>query len=200
MTHLESEPAACPFCMELEFGVIYEVQNIVRSAAGAGAGDADEAALVVGSPSSEDGVAVVDPRRNGETARRKSVSSKSAEVVTIDHIRPDWEDKVNAVKAAAARRASRRIIMQRVGDRLVPVGYTSSRVGGALPGGAGGELGPITTGAGGVIVDEESLAAALNGSAGGSSGRSRRSRRFGSMGGSGGGGGSQGAEDLEEVR
>lgn len=62
-----------------------------------------------------------------ETIRRKSVSSKAKEVVTIDEIRPDWEHKLNSVKAAAARRASRRIIMRQVGDRLVPIGYTSSR-------------------------------------------------------------------------
>ena len=34
---------------------------------------------------------------------------------------------MNAVKAAAARKASRRIVMRQVGDRLVPIGYTSSR-------------------------------------------------------------------------
>ena len=56
----------------------------------------------------------MDPRADGQTPRRKSVSSKSKAVVTIDQIRPDWEDKLNSVKAQAARRASRRIIMHRV--------------------------------------------------------------------------------------
>lgn len=28
ITHLESEPAACPYCMETDFGVIYEVQRV----------------------------------------------------------------------------------------------------------------------------------------------------------------------------
>ena len=68
--------------------------------------------LLATSPSSTDNV--VDPRADGQTPRRKSVSSKSKAVVTIDQIRPDWEDKLNAVKAQAARRASRRIIMHRV--------------------------------------------------------------------------------------
>lgn len=45
-----------------------------------------------------------------------------------DQIRPDWEAKLAAVKAAAARRANRRIIMRQVGDRLIPVGVTSGRV------------------------------------------------------------------------
>lgn len=32
--------------------------------------------------------------------------------VDTDEIRPDWETKLNAVKAAAARKASRRIVMR----------------------------------------------------------------------------------------
>ena len=44
-----------------------------------------------------------------------------------DQIRPDWEERLAAVKAAVARRANRRIIMRQVGDRLIPVGVTSSR-------------------------------------------------------------------------
>lgn len=45
----------------------------------------------------------------------------------LDQIRPDWEERLAAVKAAVARRANRRIIMRQVGDRLIPVGVTSSR-------------------------------------------------------------------------
>lgn len=45
-----------------------------------------------------------------------------------DQIRPDWEQKLAAVRAAVARRANRRIIMRQVGDRLIPVGVTSGRV------------------------------------------------------------------------
>lgn len=46
----------------------------------------------------------------------------------LDHIRPDWEAKLAAVRATATRRANRRIIMRQVGDRLIPVGVTSGRV------------------------------------------------------------------------
>ena len=46
----------------------------------------------------------------------------------LDQIHPDWEAKLAAVQAAAARRANRRIIMRQVGDRLVPVGITSGRI------------------------------------------------------------------------
>lgn len=45
-----------------------------------------------------------------------------------DQIRPDWEAKLAAVRAAVQRRANRRIIMRQVGDRLIPVGITSGRI------------------------------------------------------------------------
>lgn len=45
-----------------------------------------------------------------------------------DQIRPDWESKLAAVRAAVARRANRRIVMRQVGDRLIPVGVTSGRI------------------------------------------------------------------------
>lgn len=157
VTHLESEPAACPYCMEPDFGVIYEIQKIVRP---------DFPSIM-----SNDSGDVVDPRPHGETSRRKSVSSKAKEVVTIDQIRPDWEDQLNAVKAAAARRASRRIIMHRIGDRLIPVGYTSSREGTNV---SVGDSGPIER-----TVDENTLQAILAG-AERSSRSGRRSRRTGS--------------------
>ena len=44
-----------------------------------------------------------------------------------DQIRPDWEAKLTAVRAAVARRANRRIVMRQVGDRLIPIGITSGR-------------------------------------------------------------------------
>lgn len=78
------------------------------------------------------------------TKRRKSFSADSPDVVTIglypeipllpgslksfeDQIRPDWEAKLAAVRAAVTRRANRRIIMRQVGDRLIPIGVTSGR-------------------------------------------------------------------------
>ncbi|CCO26140.1 hypothetical protein BN14_00157 [Rhizoctonia solani AG-1 IB] len=63
-----------------------------------------------------------------ERSRRKSVPHQAVEVVTIDYIRPDWEAKLEAVRATVARRANRRIVMRQVGDRLIPVGITSGRV------------------------------------------------------------------------
>ena len=61
-------------------------------------------------------------------SKRKSISHTSPDVVTVDQIHPDWEQKLAQVQAAVARRANRRIIMRQVGDRLIPVGVTSGRV------------------------------------------------------------------------
>ncbi|KAG5647126.1 hypothetical protein DXG03_001081 [Asterophora parasitica] len=81
-THLVSEPAACPYCVQDNFGVVY----------------------------------TPPPWRAG-------IGSDS-----VNQIRPDWEAKLAAVRAAVTRRANRRIIMRQVGDRLIPVGVTSGRV------------------------------------------------------------------------
>lgn len=148
VTHLESDAACCPFCVESDFGVIYErpspVPGTTPPSAGTplgappGSGSAAVAAHALStSPDQGDSgfsqalslssePLTPTTSRNG-TTRRKSVSSKAKEVITIDQIRPDWEAKLNAVKAAAARRAARRIVMRQVGDRLIPIGYTSSR-------------------------------------------------------------------------
>ncbi|KAI6099893.1 hypothetical protein EDD16DRAFT_1697320 [Pisolithus croceorrhizus] len=82
-THLVSEPAACPYCVQDNFR--YQSSS-------------------------------------AQKRRRKSFGHDSPDVVTTDHIRPDWEAKLAAVRAAVARRANRRIVMRQVGDRLIPVG------------------------------------------------------------------------------
>ncbi|ORX39787.1 hypothetical protein BD324DRAFT_640943 [Kockovaella imperatae] len=147
ITHLESDPASCPFCVETDFGVIYERPPLPSSSSLHAMSPPDGSALSI-SPSSppgpelqgglsqaltsqdedaELGVGIGMNPKAQETIRRKSVSSKAKEVVLIDEIRPDWERKLNAVKAAAARKAARRVVMRQVGDRLIPIGYTSAR-------------------------------------------------------------------------
>ncbi|GAA5830299.1 hypothetical protein JCM11251_001297 [Rhodosporidiobolus azoricus] len=115
-THLESEPAACPFCTETNFGCVYQkpapVRPTVQQSASGASGSSDMS-----------GTAPV-PK-----PRRKSFAHTEKEVVTTDMIHPDWEAKLEAMKAAVARRANRRIVFRQVGDRLIPVGITSSRGG-----------------------------------------------------------------------
>ncbi|KAF7440773.1 SNF1-interacting protein [Pleurotus ostreatus] len=120
-THLVSEPAACPYCVQDNFGVVYTAPPWRAGIGSEGSpfpwSDAPKA-----SPS-DTRVGQLTHKR-----RQKSFSHDSPDVVTTDQIRPDWEAKLAAVRAAVARRANRRIIMRQVGDRLIPVGVTSGRV------------------------------------------------------------------------
>ncbi|SCV68986.1 BQ2448_2006 [Microbotryum intermedium] len=109
-THLESEPAACPFCMEPNFGCIYTKEMNDSN------GSASSFSIVAG-------VAGEQKRR------RKSFAHTEKEVVTTDQVHPDWEAKVEAIRATVARRANRRIVFRQVGERLIPVGVTSGRAG-----------------------------------------------------------------------
>lgn len=93
ITHLESEPSACPFCVETDFGVIYErpVSAMTPAMSSSSALAVSPEAGTSGfsqtmSAHSEDIELNVGPGMAPiaqEKMRRKSVSSKSAEVVTI---------------------------------------------------------------------------------------------------------------------
>ncbi|KAF5358473.1 hypothetical protein D9756_001900 [Leucocoprinus leucothites] len=126
-THLVSEPAACPYCVQDNFGVVYRPPHW---RAGIGSDGS--------TPSWPE-----PPRESAQPPthkrRQHSYSVDSPEVVTTDQIRPDWEAKLAAVRAAVARRANRRIIMRQVGDRLIPVGVSSGRVHALDSGEAGAE-------------------------------------------------------------
>ncbi|KAH9901206.1 hypothetical protein C8Q73DRAFT_662620 [Cubamyces lactineus] len=132
-THLVSEPASCPYCVQENFGIVYTPPPWRAGLGSEGATppswpDSPKAT----SQQSLDAAANPSMKR-----RRKSFGANDPEVVTVDQIHPDWEAKLAAVRAAVARRANRRIIMRQVGDRLIPVGVTSGRVH-ALPAEEGG--------------------------------------------------------------
>ncbi|KAI0080573.1 hypothetical protein K474DRAFT_210583 [Panus rudis PR-1116 ss-1] len=131
-THLVSEPASCPYCVQPNFGVVYTPPPW-RTGIGS------EGATPPSWPDSPRAQSLMENRTATTKQRRKSFSPDSPDVVTTDHIRPDWEAKLAAVKAAVTRRANRRIIMRQVGDRLIPVGVTSGRVH-ALPTGEDGQV------------------------------------------------------------
>ncbi|RDB24074.1 Protein SIP5 [Hypsizygus marmoreus] len=120
-THLISEPAACPYCVQDNFGIVYKPPPWR-------AGIGSEMSSMWADPARDSPSPYPTHKR-----RQKSFGADSPEVVTTGkssthQIRPDWEAKLAAVRAAVARRANRRIIMRQVGDRLIPVGVTSGRV------------------------------------------------------------------------
>ncbi|KAJ3883753.1 hypothetical protein F5051DRAFT_390814 [Lentinula edodes] len=151
-THLVSEPAACPYCVQENFGVVYTPPPWR-------AGIGSEGSLSPRSISPKQSQQSLDHPAPTHKRRQKSFSADSPEVVTTDQIRPDWEAKLAAVRAAVTRRANRRIIMRQVGDRLIPVGVTSGRVLALSP--------------------EEAASAASGGDNGGGSWRPRRRQQGG---------------------
>ncbi|KAG9010500.1 SNF1-interacting protein [Tulasnella sp. JGI-2019a] len=123
-THLVSDPACCPYCVQDNFGVSYTPPNWRAGISSDATGPRSDLQKASGTSPSE-----LMPGPSGASkSRRKSMNYDSEDIVTIDQIRPDWEAKLNAVKATVARRANRRIIMRQVGDRLIPVGVTSGRI------------------------------------------------------------------------
>ncbi|KAF9227869.1 hypothetical protein BS17DRAFT_693406 [Gyrodon lividus] len=121
-THIVSEPAACPYCVQDNFGVVYTPPQWRAGMGSEGMTPPSWADALRGSQQSNPTSSAAHKRR------RKSFGHDSPEVVTTDQIRPDWEAKLAAVRAAVTRRANRRIIMRQVGDRLIPIGVTSGRV------------------------------------------------------------------------
>jgi len=118
---LVSEPAACPYCVQENFGVVYTPPPW-RTGLGC------EGSNVPWSDSQRTTTSPDSSPPSTHKRRQKSFGADSPEVTTTDQIRPDWEAKLESVRAAVARRANRRIIMRQVGDRLIPVGVTSGRV------------------------------------------------------------------------
>ncbi|KKA20411.1 Protein sip5 [Rasamsonia emersonii CBS 393.64] len=111
---LVSEPAACPFCVQPEFGVTYNPPPFRRGLVyatpnGSRPGQATQVTSPVSSTSS---LASSNTAANGSqpatTGRRRatSLSANDPSVITTDMIRPDWAQKLANARAQAARRAA----------------------------------------------------------------------------------------------
>ncbi|KAI0818946.1 hypothetical protein BC629DRAFT_1588269 [Irpex lacteus] len=118
-THLVSEPASCPYCVQENFGVVYTPPSW-RAGIGSEGWPPPQLSDITKTTPTDPSAAM--------KKRRKSFGADAPEVVTIDQIRPDWEAKLAAVRATVQRRANRRIVMRQVGDRLIPIGITSGRI------------------------------------------------------------------------
>ena len=111
-----SQPAACPFCVEPNFGVVY-----ARDAPSLDAETAIEhAAKAIGTGGNTSGT------------KRASYPPDHEAVVLVDDVHPHWRDKLDRAVRNAARQANRRVILREEGGSLVPVGVSSSRTGDAL--------------------------------------------------------------------
>lgn len=143
-----SEPRSCPFCVEPEFGVSYSPPEAIEKASGSSSinNEATDATNFAEMAIGTGGVNTA-----GGAGKYKILPVDDPNVITVDQVRPDWQYRLAQAEAAVARRANRRVIMRQVGDRLIPIGISSSRMGADLA--AAAESGRINlNGPGGSII------------------------------------------------
>ncbi|KAH8690822.1 hypothetical protein BGW36DRAFT_306395 [Talaromyces proteolyticus] len=105
-SQLVSEPSACPFCVQPEFGVTYAPPHFRRGLAYASLGG-----LPISPVSSNSSlVSAVAPNSSSASPRGRrratSLSANDPSVITTDKIRPDWAQKLANARAHAARRSA----------------------------------------------------------------------------------------------
>ncbi|KAL7932544.1 hypothetical protein V8C35DRAFT_77450 [Trichoderma chlorosporum] len=100
---LISEPSACPYCQQPEFGVTYEPPPFRRGLAFSSPNIALNTAM--SSQSSLSSTLAPAPPTAGRR-RAHSLSANAPNVITTDRIRPDWATKLASARAHQARRAA----------------------------------------------------------------------------------------------
>lgn len=101
---LVSEPAACPFCVQPEFGVTYEPPPFRRGLVYAHQSQGMHSATsAMSSTTSVNSSGVTSP---GGRRRATSLAVNDKTVVTTDMVRPDWAKKLADAKSHALRRAA----------------------------------------------------------------------------------------------
>ena len=109
---LVSEPAACPFCVQPEFGVTYDPPSFRRGLTYVNQAPSYPLANVSSAMSSSSSLAsaISGGAQLSSTsfARRRttSLSATAPTVITTDRIRPDWHQKLTGARAHAARRSA----------------------------------------------------------------------------------------------
>ncbi|PNH28486.1 hypothetical protein VD0002_g4430 [Verticillium dahliae] len=100
---LISEPAACPYCQQSEFGVTYEAPPFRRGLAHAMPPLSSHNTAM----SSQSSLSSTMPG-SPPTGRRRtqSLSANAPNVIATDRVRPDWSSKLAAQRAHQARRAA----------------------------------------------------------------------------------------------
>jgi hypothetical protein len=107
---LVSEPAACPFCVQPEFGVTFEPPPFRRGLAYANQLPAHPLAGASSAMSSSSSLSSFpgngSPMTPTSRRRTTSISAGASTVITTDRIRPDWAQKLANARNHAARRAA----------------------------------------------------------------------------------------------
>ena len=109
---LVSEPAACPFCVQPEFGVTFEPPPFRRGLTYINPTLTHPLTNPSSAMSSESSLASgmsnggrMSPM-NVTRRRTTSLSANSPHVITTDRVRPDWHQKLSAARAHVTRRSN----------------------------------------------------------------------------------------------
>lgn len=110
---LVSEPAACPFCVQPEFGVTYDPPPFRRGLTYVNQLSGHPLANAASAMSSSSSLGSFSGNNGGQTTpttttrrRTTSMSANSPAVITTDRVRPDWASKLSTARAHAARRSA----------------------------------------------------------------------------------------------
>ncbi|KAF2097888.1 hypothetical protein NA57DRAFT_66421 [Rhizodiscina lignyota] len=128
---LVCEPAACPFCVQPEFGVTYEPppfrRGLVYAIQGRGL-SAMSATSAMSSSSSLNSQGMSTPGGTNTGRRRTtSLSASAPSVITTDRVRPDWAKKLSDARAHALRRAAAATALHNAAYVLGNVGGSDGR-------------------------------------------------------------------------
>lgn len=109
---LVSEPAACPFCVQPDFGITYELLPFRRGLTyvnQAPSHPLNNTSSAMSSSSSLASALSGGERLSPTSVNRRrtaSISATSPAVITTDRVRPDWHQKLTGARAHAARRSA----------------------------------------------------------------------------------------------
>ncbi|OOQ84610.1 Protein sip5 [Penicillium brasilianum] len=103
---LVSEPSACPFCVQPEFGVTYAPPPFRRGLTYAADPSARPSPNIISPVSSTSSLVSAHALPTPGRRRATSLSATDPGVVTTDKVRPDWAQKLANARAHAARRSA----------------------------------------------------------------------------------------------
>ncbi|KAJ5677416.1 uncharacterized protein N7477_003049 [Penicillium maclennaniae] len=103
---LVSEPSACPFCVQPEFGVTYAPPPFKRGLTYAADPSARPSPMFTSPVSSTSSLSSANLAPMIGRRRATSLSATDPSVVTTDKVRPDWAQKLANARAHAARRSA----------------------------------------------------------------------------------------------
>lgn len=103
---LVSEPSACPFCVQPEFGVTYTPPHFRRGLTYAADPSARPSPNITSPVSSTSSLSSANLAPVVGRRRATSLSATDPAVVTTDKVRPDWAQKLANARAHAARRSA----------------------------------------------------------------------------------------------